>query len=262
MSVLSCGSVMVAMELFRLLMGLDETAEEDARHEIGQPRGIDVAGGVVPVIDPVHHAKEDVGRRTAIVGALLGRGLLENGLEEVHIAPFDRAHAARRGFVGQDLHLGHVLREERNVMPDERLQPLLWISGGRDRLPRAFQDLCETALLNQGEQVFLAPDVVVHPRQGHAARGGQIPHGGGVVALVRKDPGGAGEQVVETLVVWSHVFERLFESSSYSLGFDAAIGVWCPVSPGTFLNIRACLTSTSGARWPNRTWFQQPTTPR
>src|SRR6266550_223201 len=54
-------------------------------------------------------------------------------------------------------------------------------------------------------------DAVVHPGQGHAARGGQVPHGGGVVALVRKDPGGAGEQVVETLVVWSHVFERLFE---------------------------------------------------
>src|SRR6266576_1836015 len=115
----------------------------------------------------------------------------------------------------QHLHLGHVLREERNVMPDERLQPLLWIACRRDRLPRAFQDLCEATLLDQRKQVFLAPDVVVHPRQGHPARGGEVPHGGGVVALVRKDPGGAGEQVVETLVVWSHDFERLFEIASY-----------------------------------------------
>src|SRR5258706_10954985 len=94
MSVLICGSVMVAMELFRLLMGLDEAAEEDARHEIGQSRRIDVAGGVVPVVDPVHHAEEDVGRRATIVGALLGRGLFENGLEEVHIPPFDGTHGA------------------------------------------------------------------------------------------------------------------------------------------------------------------------
>src|SRR6266545_4585890 len=233
-SALTCCSVMVAMELFRLLMGLDEAAEEDARHEIGQPRGIDVAGGVVPVVDPVHHAKEDVGRRATIVGALLGRGLFENGLEEVHIAPLDGAHAARWRFMRQHLHLGHVLGEERNVMPDERLQALLRIACGRDRLSRAFQDLCETTLLNQGEQVFFAADVVVHPRQGHPARGGEVPHGGGVVALVRKDPGGAGEQVVETLVVWSHEFERSFEIGSYARLFGAArclvSGVWCQTS--------------------------------
>jgi len=36
--------------------------------------------------------------------------------------------------------------------------------------------------------------------------------------------------VVETLVVWSHEFERLFESSSYSFQFDAAMGAWCLVS--------------------------------
>src|SRR5882672_5062554 len=100
-------------------------------------------------------------------------------------------------------------------MPDEGLQPLLWISCSRDGLSRAFQDLCETALLNQGEQVFLATDVAVHPGQRHPARGGEVPHGGGVVALVRKDPGGTGEQVVDTLVVWSHDFERLFEIASY-----------------------------------------------
>src|SRR6267143_6141554 len=103
MSVLSCGSVMVAMELFRLLMGLDEAAEEDARHEIGQPRGIEVAGRVVPVVDPVHHAKEDVGRRTAIDGVLLGRRFLQNGLQQVDVAPLDRAHTAPRRFVRQHL---------------------------------------------------------------------------------------------------------------------------------------------------------------
>src|SRR6266511_1663824 len=128
-SVLTCGSVMVAMELFRLLMGLDEAVEEDARHEIGQPRGIDVAGGVVPVVDPVHHAKEDVGRRATIVGALLGCGLLENGLEEVHIAPLDGAHAARWRFIRHHVSFfAQHMAEERNVMPDERLQAHLRIA--------------------------------------------------------------------------------------------------------------------------------------
>src|SRR5438552_9321683 len=99
MSVLTCGSVMVAMELFRLRMSLDEAAEEDARHEIGQSRGIDVTGRVVPVVDPVHHAKEDIGRGTAVDSALLGSRVFENRLEQVHIAPLDRAHTARRRFM-------------------------------------------------------------------------------------------------------------------------------------------------------------------
>src|SRR5258706_15076074 len=103
MSVLICGSVMVAMELFRLLMGLDEAAEEDARHEIGQPRRIDVAGGVAPVVDPVHHSKEDLGRRATILGALIGSGLPDNGLEESHIATFARSHSRRLGFLPQHL---------------------------------------------------------------------------------------------------------------------------------------------------------------
>src|ERR1700704_3132825 len=108
MSVLTCGSVMVAMELFRLLMGLDEAAEEDARHEIGQPRGIDVTGRVVPVVDPVHHAEEDVGRGAAVDGTLLGCRVFQNGLEQVHVAAFDRADTAWGCFMRQHLHLRHV----------------------------------------------------------------------------------------------------------------------------------------------------------
>src|SRR5712664_220161 len=92
MSVLTCGSVMVAMELFRLRMSLDETAEENARHEIGQPRRIDLAGRVVPVVDPVHHAEQDVSRRAAVNRALLRRRFLENGLEQIDILSLDRAH--------------------------------------------------------------------------------------------------------------------------------------------------------------------------
>src|SRR3989441_11582476 len=96
MSVLTCGSVMVAMELFRLRMSLDEAAEENARHEIGQPRRIDLAGRVVPVVDPVHHAEQDVSRRAAVDGTLLRRRLLENRFEQVDILSLDRAHSPRR----------------------------------------------------------------------------------------------------------------------------------------------------------------------
>src|SRR6266550_8924005 len=99
MSGLTCGSVMVAMGLLRLRMGLDEAAEEYARHEIGQPGGVDCAGRIVPVVDPVHHAEEDVGGRAAVGGTLLGRGLLENGLEQIHVASLDGAHAPRRRLV-------------------------------------------------------------------------------------------------------------------------------------------------------------------
>src|SRR6266513_6023141 len=96
MSVLSCGSVMVAMELFRLLMSLDEAAEEDARHEIGQPRGIDVAGRVVPVVNPVHHPEEDVGGSAAVGTTLLWRRLFENRFEQIDVAALDGTDALGR----------------------------------------------------------------------------------------------------------------------------------------------------------------------
>jgi hypothetical protein len=94
------------------------------------------------------------------------------------------------------------------------VQPFVRIGGFRHGLPGAFQDAGEAALLDQGEQVLLAPDVVVHPRERHPAGGGEVAHGGGVVALVGKDAGRAGEEVVETFVVGSHDFERSFESEA------------------------------------------------
>src|SRR3989454_558468 len=218
MSVLTCGSVIVAMELFRLRMSLDEAAEENARHEIAQPGRIDLAGRDVPVVDPVHHPEQDVSRRTAIDRALVRRRLFENRLEQVDILSLDRAHRPRRRLMRDHLHLSHVLREERHVMVYEGMQLFLRVTGGRHGLASAVQDLREAALLDEREQVFLAADVVVHPCQGHPARRGEVPHGRGMVALVRKDPSGAGEQMVETLVVWSHDFERSFELRSYPRG--------------------------------------------
>src|SRR5213078_1227362 len=96
MSALICGSVIVAMGLLSLLMSLDEAAEEDARDEIGQPGWFDFAGRVVPVVNPVHHAKEDVGGGAAIHRALLGGRVLQERLEEIHVAPLDGVHAPRR----------------------------------------------------------------------------------------------------------------------------------------------------------------------
>src|SRR6266849_7722553 len=104
MSVLTCGSVIVAMELFRLRMSLDEAAEENARHEIAQPRRIDLTGWVVPVVDPVHHAEQDVGRCAAVDRALLRRRFLENGLEQVDVLSLDRAHPTWRRLMRHDLH--------------------------------------------------------------------------------------------------------------------------------------------------------------
>src|SRR5258708_1493612 len=57
--------------LLSLRMSLDEAAEEDARHEIGQPGGIDRAGRVIPVVDPVHHPEEDVAPSPAVAPTLL-----------------------------------------------------------------------------------------------------------------------------------------------------------------------------------------------
>src|SRR2546422_1500881 len=204
MSVLTCGSVIVAMELVRLRMSLTERPEKKPRHEIAQPSRIDLARRIVPVVDPVHHAEQDVSRRAAIDRALVRRRFLENGLEQIDVLSLDRAHRTWRRLVRHDLHLGHVLREERHVMVHEGMQLVLRVAGGRYGLASPVQDLTEAALLDQREEVFLPADVVVHPCQGHPARGGEVPHAGGMVALVRKDPGGAGEQVVETLVVWSH----------------------------------------------------------
>ena len=96
----------------------------------------------------------------------------------------------------QHLHFRHVVREEFDMVADEGLELLLRIAGAGDGLPRPFEDLGETALLDESEQILLPAHVVVHAGERHAARGREIPHRGGVVALVREYPCGAGEQVV------------------------------------------------------------------
>src|SRR5882672_6670636 len=58
----------------------------------------------------------------------------------------------------------------------------------------------------------LAGCVVVHPGERHAAGGREVAHRGRVIALLRKDPGGLGEKVVEAFVVGAHGFEQAFES--------------------------------------------------
>src|SRR5204862_3262269 len=105
MSVLTCGSVIVAMGLLSLLRSLDEAAEEDARHEIGQPGGVDLAGRVVPVVNPVHLAEEDERRGAAADVTLLGRRSLQYSSEKIDVAPLDRVHAPRRRLVRLHLHL-------------------------------------------------------------------------------------------------------------------------------------------------------------
>src|SRR6266498_2454620 len=198
-----------------------DPAEENARHEIGQPRGSDYPGGAVPAVNPVQHAKQDVCGGTAIHHTVFGCGIFENGFEQIHVTPLDGTDAAWRSLMRQHLHLGHVVRKKRHVMPDERLQPLLRVGSGGDCLPGALQDLGEAALLDQREQVLLATDVVVHPGERHAAGGRQVAHRGGMIALVREDPGGAGKEVIESLVVRSHGFRTIvripkLSTASYS----------------------------------------------
>src|SRR5881296_2321041 len=68
---------------------LGEAAEEDARDQGREPVGVDLARGVVPVVDPVHHAKERVRGRAALHRALVGRRVLEQPLEQVHVTSLD-----------------------------------------------------------------------------------------------------------------------------------------------------------------------------
>src|SRR5947208_3598530 len=107
-SVLTWGSVIVAMSDLCLRVSLDEAAEEDARHEVREPRGIDFARGIVPVVNPIHHAEEDIGCCVAIDGTLIRRRVFENLLQQVDVTTLDRANAARRGLVRQHLHFRHV----------------------------------------------------------------------------------------------------------------------------------------------------------
>src|SRR5207247_9140518 len=78
----------------------------------------------------------------------------------------------------------------------------------RDRPFRALEHPCEAALLDLRQQLFLAAYVVVHPGEGHPARGGEVAHGGRVVAFVGEHPGGLGEEVIEAFVVGAHGFSN------------------------------------------------------
>src|SRR5207245_1655747 len=74
-----------------------------------------------------------------------------------------------------------------------------------DRPAGAVQHASEAPLLDEGEQLLFALDVVVHPGERHAARRRQVPHGGGVIAPLGEDLRRPGEEMVEPLVVGTHV---------------------------------------------------------
>src|SRR6058998_109231 len=196
-----------------------EAAAEDPRDETRQALGVDLARRVVPVVDPVHHAEQHVGGGAPIHRRLVRRHVLEQALQEVHIAPLDGAHFAlaltREGvrLVGQDLHLGHVRGEKGDVVADERVQPLERVRVGqsRQRTLGAGQHARETTILDAVQQLLLAPHVVVHPGERHAGRRREVPHRGGVVALVGEHLRRSGEELVQPLVVGPHGFERSFE---------------------------------------------------
>jgi len=73
---------------------LGEAADENARNQVREALGIDLARGVVPVVDPVHHSKQRVRGGAAVHRPLLRRRVLEQGLEQVNVAALNRVHAA------------------------------------------------------------------------------------------------------------------------------------------------------------------------
>src|SRR5439155_1315009 len=62
----------------------------------------------------------------------------------------------------------------------------------------------ETPLLHEGKQLFLAAHVVVHAGERHPARRREVPHRGGVVALLGEHLRRPGQQVLQSLVVGAH----------------------------------------------------------
>src|SRR5438128_2166126 len=125
--------------------------------------------GVVPVIDPIHHAEQHVAGGAALHRRLLRGHVLEQSLEQVHVPPLDRVDLslplAGEGirFVRQHFHLRHVGGEERHVVTDERVQALPRVGVAPpqrgERALRARQDPHEAALLDPAEQHFLRAPV-------------------------------------------------------------------------------------------------------
>src|SRR5258705_7323779 len=83
-----------------------------------------------------------------------------------------------------------------------------------DRRFRTRQHPEKAALLDTEQQLLLATHVVVNAGERHIGRGGEIPHRGGVIALVGEDLRRPREELVEALVVGTHGFERSFELST------------------------------------------------
>src|SRR2546430_13056502 len=84
-------------------------------------------------------AEERVRGRAALHRTLVGRRVLEQPLEQVHVAPLDGVDPAQPlaregiGLVRQHLHLGHVGGEERDEVADEGLESLEWVAAARHR---------------------------------------------------------------------------------------------------------------------------------
>ena len=101
-------------------------------------------------------------------------------------------------------------------------QPLNWFDDVED-VPVAVSmetgcpgdDLGETAVLDEVEELQLAAYIMIDAGQAEAAGFGQVPHGGGLIAPLGVGPGGNGKEMLKTLVVGEH------EPSERSFGPEA-----------------------------------------
>ena len=148
--------------------------------------------GLIPVVNPVHHAEKREGGNARIdLAAAAGASSPQHRRQDVRVMPLLRVHACRNS----------PERPARGRAPSSPSCCSRSSAGGfrsRGETPQRvrflFQQVdpgsaerAETVVLDQEEQLFLAAEVVVQPRQAHFRRAADVPDARFVIPLFREN---------------------------------------------------------------------------
>src|SRR5712692_1653009 len=187
-----------------------ENAEKiHSHHLLDQLRQRQVALGVVPGIDPVHHSKEGESRgpKIQIPASLLLLEFLDQVRKNLHIAALQYQHLllelSGQGLIlmRHHLHLVHVVKEKPEMIRDENGDSGSNIRFRVGRLFPPLQQRHKTLLLNEKEKLLFGPEIIVEARQAHAGRARDISNGSAVKTLCGENFRRALKDLLQFLVV-------------------------------------------------------------
>src|SRR5690606_13856615 len=129
--------------------------------------------------------------------------------------------------VREHLHLSHVVHEEPDVVLHEQAKPPVRVGLAAEEPLHVFQHRAEAVVLDQEQQLLLAPDVVVEPRETDAGCAADVADARLVIPLLGEDRGRRAQDRRELLVVsWPACPHVPFRPPDRTSGREPRPGKW------------------------------------